>query len=855
MNYNGEHLLPGQLGHFFAILSFTASLLATIAYFKASRLMESPEKQSWLKFARYAFLAETVAVLGIYVMLFYIISNHYHEYFYAWNHSSRALSLQPQYLLASFWEGQEGSFMLWSFWHCVLGWVFIKRVKKWEAPVLTVVSLVQLGIASMLLGIYIFNVKVGSNPFLLFREQMPNLPIFSNPDYLNLPKIKEGNDLNTLLQNYWMVIHPPILFLGFASTIIPFGFAYAGLLTKDHSWTKPALSWASFSAAVLGTGIMMGAAWAYESLSFGGYWAWDPVENASMVPWLVLIAGLHTNLIYKSTGYSLRSTYAFYAASFILVLYSTFLTRTGILGDTSVHAFTGADMTTQLYLLLNAFIWLPALVASAGRKELLITVGLFAATNLLVYTHPVFAFISCLGGFVYYVILLNKHVPSIQKEESTYSREFWMFIGSLVLFLSGLIITAKTSTPVFNLVFGTNIAPPVDPKFAHNQVQIFIAIIIGVLTAATQYLKYKDTAKSFFLKKIGIPTLIALVLSILISVFGNINYTEKGAGYLAAIHVAIFAAVYGVVANTAYIWIGLKGKFKSAGGSVAHIGFTLFLFGVLISSAKKTVLSENTTGIAVFQKTASEDPAENITLFKGVKTDMGKFDVTYTRDTANGYDRKKYFELKFQSKDGKDNFFLYPDILANNKGQEGFSPNPDKSHYITHDIFAYVTSWSQSKGEDTSSFRPQELKAGDTVFYSNGLIILNKVEVRPPQFRFPLNEGETPVALDMMVIAKDGKRYPLSPGFAVNINTSSIRNFPDTVIAQNLIIRFDKIVDENTGRLQIGVKETSNLNDLMTLKVYDFPLIGLVWIGIIIMVIGLLMATYQRIQRPKLTTV
>jgi cytochrome c-type biogenesis protein CcmF len=147
-----------------------------------------------------------------------------------------------------------------------------------------------------------------------------------------------------------MVIHPPVLFLGFASTIIPFGFAYAGLLNKDHSWTRVSLSWTCFSAAVLGTGIMMGAAWAYESLSFGGYWAWDPVENASLVPWLVLIAGLHTNLIYKHTGYSLKSTYLFYIFSFSLVLYSTFLTRSGILGDTSVHAFTGADMTPQLIL-------------------------------------------------------------------------------------------------------------------------------------------------------------------------------------------------------------------------------------------------------------------------------------------------------------------------------------------------------------------------------------------------------------------------------------------------------------------------------------------------------------------------
>ncbi|HRH61195.1 MAG TPA: cytochrome c biogenesis protein CcsA, partial [Chitinophagaceae bacterium] len=617
---------------------------------------------------------ESISVVAVFSILYYIISNHLHEYFYTWDHSSR--SLQTQYLLASFWEGQEGSFMLWSFWHCVLGWVFIWRVKKWEAPVMTVVSFVQFCIATMLIGIYFFGTKVGSNPFILFRQQMGDMPLFNNPDYLNFPRIKEGNDLNALLQNYWMVIHPPVLFLGFASTIIPFGFAYAGLTNKDHSWTKSSLTWTAFSAAVLGTGIMMGAAWAYESLSFGGYWAWDPVENASLVPWLVLIAGLHTNLIYKSTGYSLRSTYFFYVAAFILVLYSTFLTRTGILGDTSVHAFTGADMTVQLYLFLTLFVWLVVITASHSLKEKYIAGATAVVVTALYFAHPFFALASPLTGFGFLLYYLHKYVPGIQKEESTYSREFWMFIGALVLMLSSMVISAKTSIPVFNKVFGTDIATPEDVEFSYNQVQVFVAIIIGLLTAATQYLKYKNTPKQFFTKKIWLPTLIALAASVCISIFGSINYTKQGAGFLAAIHVAIFAAVYGVVANASYIWIGLRGKMKSAGASIAHVGFALFLLGVLISSSKKEVLSYNTTGINVFEKTKDQDPAENITLFKGLRTDMGKYHVTWTRDTFNNNDHKKYFELAFESKDGKNNFHLYPDVLKNNKGQEGFSPNP-----------------------------------------------------------------------------------------------------------------------------------------------------------------------------------
>lgn len=471
MQYNGEHLLPGQIGHFFSILSLAASLVATIAYFNAARIPDlQSDKQSWIKLARISFLIETISVLGVFFSLYYIIYNHYFEYFYAWNHSSR--SLQLKYILSCFWEGSEGSFLLWSFWHCVLGWILIKTSKTWEAGVMTVISFAQFCIASMLIGIYFFGYKVGSNPFILWRQQMPDIPIFSDPNYLQLPRIHEGNDLNTLLQNYWMVIHPPVLFLGFASTIVPFAYAIAGLYKKDHSWIKISLPWAAFSGAVLGTGIMMGAAWAYESLSFGGYWAWDPVENASLVPWIVMIAGLHTNLIYKSTGYSLRSTYLFYILSFILVLYSTFLTRSGILGDTSVHAFTDLGMNVQLLLFVLVFLF-PALV-------------------------------------LYF--LRYKKIPAIQKEENTYSREFWMFIGALVLFLAAIIIAAKTSVPVYNKLFGTNIAPPEDPEFSFNQVQIFILIIIGILTAVTQYFKYKSTPEKYFGKKILWPTVAALLV-------------------------------------------------------------------------------------------------------------------------------------------------------------------------------------------------------------------------------------------------------------------------------------------------------------------------------------------------------
>jgi cytochrome c-type biogenesis protein CcmF len=363
MKYIGENLIPGQLGHLFIILSMISAGISTLSYFFASREQESATSIDWRKLGRISFFIQAVSIVAIFSLLFFIIQNHLFEYHYAWKHSSR--SLEFKYLLACFWEGQEGSFLLWSLCQSILGLLLILKAGKWESPVMTTVSFAQFALSTMVMGLYIAGWKMGSNPFILLRDSgvLDNAPALHlnfditqpiRPDYLS--SIKDGNDLNPLLQNYWMVIHPPVLFMGFASTLIPFAYAIAGLWTKQYGdWTKPALPWSLFSTAVLGVGIMMGGMWAYESLSFGGYWAWDPVENASLVPWMTGVAGLHTLLIYRATGHSLRATYLFFILTFLFILYSTFLTRSGILGETSVHAFTDLGMNWQLLAFLLVF--------------------------------------------------------------------------------------------------------------------------------------------------------------------------------------------------------------------------------------------------------------------------------------------------------------------------------------------------------------------------------------------------------------------------------------------------------------------------------------------------------------------
>src|SRR6187399_138267 len=331
------HYFIGNLGHLFVITSFVTALVTAFSYFKSTAAVEIEKKNFWLTNGKTGFYLHTIAVLGICVTLFVIIANHYFEYHYAYSYSD--LKLPSYYLVSTFWNGQEGSFILWMFWHAVLGMVLIFTNKFWEAPVMTVFALVQAFLASMILGVVIpgLEVKIGSSPFILLRDAMQNAPIFkAQPDFVP----KDGNGLNPLLQNYWMVIHPPTLFLGFALTLVPFSFCMAGLWLKKYTeWIKPALPWALLNGGVLGLGILMGGYWAYETLNFGGYWNWDPVENAVYVPWLILVAAIHTMITYKNSELALKASVILVIGVFVLILYSTFLTRSGVLGEASVHSF------------------------------------------------------------------------------------------------------------------------------------------------------------------------------------------------------------------------------------------------------------------------------------------------------------------------------------------------------------------------------------------------------------------------------------------------------------------------------------------------------------------------------------
>lgn len=688
INYIGERLLPGQIGHFAILFGFVASLMAMVAYFFATQKRETADYASWRRLGRIAFAAHGVSVLTVIGVLFFVMTKKYYEYQYAWAHVGEELPFK--YVFAAFWEGQEGSFLLWMFWHTVLGILLIFSAKEWETPVMATLLAVQVFIGSMLLGIYVgFGDevwKIGSNPTLLLRNIM-NAPIFQNANYVSLIK---GNGLNPLLQNWWMTIHPPTLFLGFASTTVPFAFAIAGLWTRKHTeWYKVAMPWALMSGAILGTGIVMGAAWAYEALSFGGYWAWDPVENMSLVPWLVLLAGIHTNLVAKATGHSIRSTYVFYLLSFILVLYSTFLTRSGILGESSVHAFTEMGLEWQLVAFLVTFLLLGVVMLAIRYKE----------------------------------------VPHPSKEEPTASKEFWMFIGSLVLLFSALIITASTSLPVYNKIarffspeFQGRVITDVIPHY--NKYQIWIAIFIGLLSGTAQYLRFREINWKAQAAKFGIHTGIAVAVSLILTWLTTTYWIQAFAWQY---WILLFSGIFTVITNLDYIITFLRGNLKIGGSVLSHIGFGLMIVGILASALNKTFISSYPFVMKGLIEGEDDAAEKNILLFKNEPMHMSGYEVAYVKDTIDVLNRTYTVNYKKRNEQGKviENFNLYPNILYDKSFTKIAASNPSTKHYWNKDIFTHIKSLatvemdltSRQSREDSMNYKRFDVAIGQTISF------------------------------------------------------------------------------------------------------------------------------------------
>jgi cytochrome c-type biogenesis protein CcmF len=838
------HTTIGSAGHLLVIVAFVSALVATFAYFKASKNdLPTEEELTWKRFARAIYTVHVVAVLGVVFSLYWIIGNHYFEYHYAWKNSS--LSLPTGYTISSFWQDQEGSFLLWIFWNVVLGSVLIFSNRSWEAPVMTIFALVQAFLTSMILGVVIpgLDLKIGSTPFLLLKEVMPDIPVFKmDPNFV----AKDGNGLNPLLQNYWMVIHPPTLFLGFATTLIPFSFAMAGLWTKKlNEWLRPALPWALFSALVLGVGILMGAYWAYETLNFGSYWNWDPVENTSFVPWLVLVAAIHTMIIGRKNATALKTSFILTIATFVLVLYSTFMTRSGVLGNASVHSFTDLGLSGQLLIYLLTFT--------------ILSVG------LLIYRW--------------------KNLPSDEEEVSTYSQEFWIFIGATLLCLSGFQILATTSIPVYNKIaeaFGTvlNMALPADQIAHYNKFQLWFFSLIIILTGVGQYFWWKRVGKDK-LQALYNPLLLTMIISAAVITLWGV----KDIQYIALLTASIFA----IVANGAILLNIIRGNYNLSGGAVTHIGVALMLIGVLFSSAYTKVVSINNSGLMIsrseeFTNNDNKENKENITLWLNKPEKMGDYMLTW-RDVRveprhiPGYISKSwvdliendyravalrdivvndkqyyakgdtleispenfYYEIEYREPSGKV-FNLFPRVQINPK-MGGIVVSPDINRELGKDLYTYVSMVTNPTAEPVwSQTENFTVSMRDTFFVNDYVAILDNVVRTDSVDGVTLGPGDAAVKAMIRVLDKENE-YVITPSFVIRDRLVARKTEVNNDLG--LRVQFQEI-NPQTGQFSFAVNTTQR--DFIVMKATEKPLINILWIGTFVLTIGFIMATIRRFK-------
>jgi len=551
-----------MIGNILLTLGLLAGVFTVIMYYMTFKGYENT-----LKLARIGYHTMTVMVIAASALLLQAILTHQYQYKYVYNYSNSDLS--TGLLLSTFWAGQEGSFMLWLFFTAVVGLILLEYTAKrgdLEQRVMMIFTLAATFLLVMVSPLlknpfsYIwaepnFIEIVSINQSFLSAPFMQNF-IFSDPGggktfvkisselYATLQAqgiafdqfLIHGKGLNPLLQNFWMQIHPPILFVGFAMSTVPFAFAFAALLKNEYNtWVKQALPWVLSGTMVLGLAIMLGGYWAYGVLGWGGYWGWDPVENSSLVPWIIGVASIHTLLVQKKTqakggiGRFGKTNLILCIMTYLLVLYSTFLTRSGILGDASVHSFVDPGMT--VYLLLVLFI------------------GTFTILGF--------------GAIGFRWKYLNEY---FNFEENLLSRELALFTGAVALIASAIIVLVGTSAPIFG--------QSVEIRF-YNELNLPIGIIIGFLNGFSLLLKWKHTNSKDFLKQSKFSMISTLALTLLIVILGGV--------YEIMLIIFTLSASFALFVNLEIAYKIFSGRKSYLGAYVAHIGIALFMLGVIAS--------------------------------------------------------------------------------------------------------------------------------------------------------------------------------------------------------------------------------------------------------------------------------
>lgn len=509
----------------FDFVVVSAGILAGIfGLWKKDPVWLECQRRSALLSSLLIFLATAVLVCGFFL----------HDFSLRYVASYSSLNLPIGYCLTALWAGQEGSQLFWLFVLSTYSAAYLLVHRRDRADLhFHATGLVLLIVQHFFLSI----VNFASDPFVRLSPPPP-----------------DGNGLNPLLQHPAMAIHPPMLYTGFVGLTVPFACAVGALLSGrlDEGWIKKCRVWTIFSWMILGIGILLGGRWAYDELGWGGYWAWDPVENASFIPWLTATAFLHSVMIQERRGMLKIWNMSLIILTFLLTIFGTYMTRSGIVA--SVHSFARQPVLGGMFL---------AFIVTAG----------ICAFGLIVHRY--------------------KYLKADHRIESFLSREaIFLFNNVILLGLAFAILFGTMFPTVYEMVKGTRIS--VGPQF-FNRVTIPLFLILLVLTGVGPTISWRKATVSNLIRNFMAPTAGAILVSVILWT-GGIRHPKAAAG-IACITFVLGCLLLEFFRDTCArrrstgepffralaILIG-KNR-RRYGGYIIHAGVAITALGIVASSA------------------------------------------------------------------------------------------------------------------------------------------------------------------------------------------------------------------------------------------------------------------------------
>ncbi len=449
-----------NLGNALLLFMFPLSLFAMASGFLAGRtkrhsLLLAAQRGTYATFA--------VATLAVIILEILLISSDFSIEYVA---SNTNFELPLFYKIVALWAGHSGSLLLWTWIVTLFSALVVYQNRKRNYELMPYVIFVMMATTSFFafLNVYI------SNPFATLYQEINGT--------LNEFAVADGRGLNPLLQHPAMVIHPPVLYLGYVGTVVPFAFGLAALITGKlgSAWIKTTRRWALLAWGFLAAGILLGGKWAYVELGWGGYWAWDPVENASLMPWLTGTAYLHSVMIQERKGMLKIWNISLVIATYILAVFGTFLTRSGIVS--SVHAFANSGLG-------------PAFAS-------FILVGIIASVALIIYR--------------------RKELKSDEELDSILSRESGFLFNNLMFLLATIAVLWGTMFPVISEAFTGEQITVGPPWF--NTIMVPLGLALLLLTGVGPLLAWRHTSPDSLKRSFRMPLIGSIVFSAILMAFG-----------------------------------------------------------------------------------------------------------------------------------------------------------------------------------------------------------------------------------------------------------------------------------------------------------------------------------------------